>query len=145
MKFIWCMVLEIWHACARQNFFSFWTIFCSFTPLTMQKIKILKKWKKRLEISSFHTSAPQITIISSIIPDIWSATGRIFCHFGLLFAPLPHWQPKKIKILKKWNKHLEISSFYTSVPKVMIICYSVSEIWHVTDVVIFHFGLFFAL
>ena len=28
----------------------------------------------------------------------------------------------------------------------MIICYTVPEIWHVTDViVIFHFGLFFAL
>ena len=27
----------------RQNFLSFWTIFCPFTPLTTQKIKILKK------------------------------------------------------------------------------------------------------
>ena len=26
--------------------FSFWAIFCPFTPLTAQKIKILKKWKK---------------------------------------------------------------------------------------------------
>ena len=29
----------------RQNVLSFWTIFCPFTPLTSQKIKILKKWK----------------------------------------------------------------------------------------------------
>ena len=29
----------------RQNFLSFRTIFCPFTPLTTQKIKILKKWK----------------------------------------------------------------------------------------------------
>ena len=29
----------------RQNFLSFWTNFCPFTPLTTQKIKILKKWK----------------------------------------------------------------------------------------------------
>ena len=30
--------------------------------------------------------------------------------------------------------------------KIMIMCYTVPEIWHVTDViVIFHFGLFFAL
>ena len=42
----------------RQNFFSFWTIFCPFTPLTTQKIKILKKWKTSLEISSFYTSVP---------------------------------------------------------------------------------------
>ena len=30
----------------KQNFLLFWTIFCPFTPLTTQKIKILKKWKK---------------------------------------------------------------------------------------------------
>ena len=42
----------------RQNFFSFWTIFCPFTPLTTKKIKILKKWKTSLEISSFYTSVP---------------------------------------------------------------------------------------
>ena len=27
-------------------YFSFWTIFCTFTPLTAQKIKISEKWKK---------------------------------------------------------------------------------------------------
>ena len=32
--------------CDRQKFLSFWNIFCPFTPLT-QKIKILKKWKKK--------------------------------------------------------------------------------------------------
>ena len=32
--------------CNRQNFLSLWTIFCLFTPLTTQKIKILKNWKK---------------------------------------------------------------------------------------------------
>ena len=37
-----------------------------------------------------------------------------------------------------------ISSFYTRVPKIIILCYTVPEIWRVTDV-IFHFGLFFAL
>ena len=36
-------------------------------------------------------------------------------------------------------------SFYTSVPKIMI-CYTVPEIWCVTDVIaIFHFVLFFTL
>ena len=54
------------------------------------------------------------------------------------------------KILSFWTIlctfTLEISSFYTNVPKVMIICYTVPEIRHVTDVIhIFHFGLFFAL
>ena len=30
----------------RQIFLSFWTIFCPFTTLTTQKIKILKKMEK---------------------------------------------------------------------------------------------------
>ena len=51
-----------------------------------------------------------------------------------------------MKISTKMRKPLEISSFYTSVPKIMTICYTVPEIWQVTHVIfIFHFGLFFAL
>ena len=41
-----------------QNFLSFSTIFCYITPLTTQKIKILKKSKKKMEILSFYTSVP---------------------------------------------------------------------------------------
>ena len=40
--------------CNRHNFLSFWSILCSFTPLTTQEIKILKKWKKTLEIALFY-------------------------------------------------------------------------------------------
>ena len=46
----------------------------------------------------------------------------------------------------KMKKTLETSSFYTCVPQTMIIRYTAPEIWRVMDViVIFHFGLFFAL
>ena len=56
--------------------------------------------------------------------------------FSAIFCPFE-------KILKKWEKSLEISLFYKSVPKIMFICYTVPEIWHKTDViVIFHFGLY---
>ena len=42
------MMYVSWHIeCDRQNFLSFWTIFCPFTPLTTRKIKILKNWKKK--------------------------------------------------------------------------------------------------
>ena len=42
------MMYDSWdEACDGQNFLSFWTIFCPFTPLTTQKIKILKKWGKK--------------------------------------------------------------------------------------------------
>ena len=34
--------------CNRQNFLSYWDIFCPFTPLTAQKVKISEKWKKHI-------------------------------------------------------------------------------------------------
>ena len=40
---------DIWflrYGVRQTEFFCFWTIFCPFTPLTTQKIKILQKWKK---------------------------------------------------------------------------------------------------
>ena len=62
------------------------------------------------------------------------------------FLPFSPTNNLKNQNFEKMKKHLEISSFYTSVPKIMIICYTVPEIWCVTDVsFIFHFGLVFAL
>ena len=56
------------------------------------------------------------------------------------FTPLTAQKIKiKKKLKKKRKKRLEISSSYTSVPKIMIICYTIPEIWHVTKVIIFHF------
>ena len=131
-----------------------------------------KKWKDLLEISSFYTCVWNITIIWCMLPDIWSATDRIFCHYGPFFSftPLPFlhmctkkydqmicgsWDmvcdrcncyfslgyfldfypltAQKIKMLKKWKKCQEISSFYISVPKIMIRWGMVPEIWCVMD------------
>ena len=53
------MMYSSWNMeCDGQNFLSFWTIFCPFTFLTTQKIKILQNWKKLLEILSFYTCVP---------------------------------------------------------------------------------------
>ena len=105
------------------------------------KDKNIKQMKqKHLEIWSFSTSVPKMIIIGYTVPDIWHVTDVIVIfHFGLLFALLLPQQPKKWKFKKKLKLHLEILSFYTSVPKIKLICYTVSEIWHVTDkIVIFH-------
>ena len=101
-------------------------------PITTPKIKMMKKWKKSLEILPFYTCVSKMKIIC-IVPVIWSVTDRIFCHFGptsspahlsrergwfwTIFCPftLLPLTTKKIKIFKKWKDHLEIS-FYTSVP-----------------------------
>ena len=62
----------------RQKILSFWIIFYTFTPLTTRKIKILKKWKENLEMSSFYTCVPKITIIWCMLPEMWSVTDIIY-------------------------------------------------------------------
>ena len=54
-------------------YFSFWAFFCPFTSLTPQKIKILKKWKKLLETSSFYICVPKIMIRWCTVPEICCA------------------------------------------------------------------------
>ena len=58
----------------RQILLSFWTIFCLFTPLTTQKVKILKQRKNCKEILSFYTSVQKIMIICYTVPEIWRLT-----------------------------------------------------------------------
>ena len=79
--------------------------------------------------------------------DVWFVRYSLGPSFALLHPPLSRpLTTQRIKILKKWKKHLEISSFYTSVPKIMIIGYTVPEIWCVLGVtIIFHFDPFFTL
>ena len=83
-----------------QNFLSFWTISCPFTPLTAQKIKILKNWKICLEISFY------MCIINDncTIYGSWDMKhdGQIFfLSFWTVFCCLTLITTRKIKILKK--------------------------------------------
>ena len=61
------------------------------------------------------------------------------------FLPFYPLAAQKMKISHTWKHILEISSFYTGVPKIMIMCYTVPKILHMEDVIIFHFRQFFAL
>ena len=68
----------------KQNFLSFWAIFPFYltlsllpSPKTTQKTKILKKWKKHLEMTW------------CMLAQIWSATDIVFCHYRPFFALLP--------------------------------------------------------
>ena len=92
--------------CIRHISLSSWTIFCLFTPLTAQKIKISKTWK-HLERSSFYTSVRKIMIICHAVPEIWHVTYVIVIfHLGLIFALL---QPKKSKSKSKTARKIKIS------------------------------------
>ena len=144
MTVIWSKVFLVME-CSQQNFLSLWTVFCPFTPLTTRKIKILKNWKKPLGISSFYTSVQKIMIICYTVPWISHVTNLLFFILGYF---LPLYLPNSLKnqnLVKIEKKSLEISSFYNSVPKLIIRWCMVPEIWCVMDVTIFHFGPFFAL
>ena len=146
-----------------NSYFSLWAIFCPFTPITAQKIKIKKKkWKKKTgDIIILHTC----TINDNQMYSSWDTKcGRqnflsfwtVFCppllikkktwryyHFTQvshkwqsndawflrywawqtdLFVIMDHFCPfnplitQNVKILKNWKKTLEILSFYTCVP-----------------------------
>ena len=134
-------------ACDRCAYFPFWTSLCPFTPLTAQNMTIKKKMEKTLEILSFYTSASKIRIICYTVPEIQCVTDVIVIfHFGLFFAHLPPNSPKNENSKKMKKESLEMSSFHTSVRKIMITCYTVIEIRHVMNVtIIFYCRLFFAL
>ena len=138
----WDMVHDGCNCC-----YSFWAIFCPFTLLIAQKNKISKNWKKKPgDIIILHKCTKTH---DQMLYCSWD-TARDRCNccysFWAIFGPFTPQTAQKNKISKNWKKTLEISSFYTSVPKLMIICYTVPEIWWVTDViVVFHFGQFFAL
>ena len=125
-----------------QDFFVILDHFLHFYPLITKKIKILKKWRK--------TAGCIIILLMCTINDNHMMYGswdmecdrQNFCHCGPFFALLLPLTTRKIRILKKWKKHLEILSFYTCVPQMTIIWWMVPEIWSVADRVFCHFGLF---
>ena len=148
MKFIWCMIPEICHMADR-----IFLILDHFLPFYPEK-EASKFWKNEKNTWRYHHYTQVYHKWRSY--DIWFLRYEmqnnffvILCHFLPFYPPPPPPPPispknKNIKNIKKIKKHLEISPFYTSAPKIMIIGYTVPEIWHMTDViVIFHFGLFF--
>ena len=88
----------------RQNFLSFWAIFFPFTPLTTQKIKMLKNRKK----------GPGDIIIShkctknhdNMLHCSWDVEHDRFNYFSFwaIFCPFTYLTALKIKIKKKNEK-----------------------------------------
>ena len=117
----------------RQIFFCHFELFLPFYPLTIQKIKILKKWKKMVGDNIIYTNVPKIMIICYTVYEIRCVRDMIFVsHFRLFFALLPP-NNQKNQNFRKMIKHLEISSFPTCVPKIMITWCLVPETWSPTD------------
>ena len=120
--------------------------FLPLTPLRAQNIKISRKLKKRLDIIILHkcTKNHQYMLYCSL--DMARDRCNCYLSFWAIFCPFISLTAQKMKISMKWIKCLKILSFYTIVPKIMIIGYTVPEISCMADaIVIFHFGLFFAI
>ena len=70
---------------SQTEFLSFWAIFALLLPLsptlTTQKIQILKKRKKCLEILSLYTCILLMKIMWCMVSEIRNVTDRIYSHF----------------------------------------------------------------
>ena len=130
----------------HKRFFCHFGPFFAFLPHNNPKIKILKNWRKSArDIIILHKCTknhdPMLYCSWDIECDrcnFYFSFWAIIClHFQLLFAlppPSPFLITQKIKIKKKNEKKcLEISSFYTCVPKIMITWCTIPETWCATD------------
>ena len=139
MTIIWCMVSDIWSPTDR--------LFCHSGPAFAllshygpAKSKFLKKWKtpedfiilQMFTINDSRMIMKNITLHKCAINDNHMMYGswdmkhdrQKFLSLRTVFCPFTSLRTQKIRILKNWENHLELSSFYTSVPKIMIICFT---------------------
>ena len=74
-----------------------WAIFCPNTPPTAQKNKIEKKWMHGdiIILHKCNKNHDHMLYCSWEIYCSWVTDVIVIFHFGLFFALLPHWQPKK--------------------------------------------------
>ena len=112
--------------------FLIWNIFCFFIPLTAQKSKM---WKMNKTLGDIILHKCTKTHDHKLDCSWDMAWGGCNCYFSFwaIFASLPPYQPKKLKQKKLKKNPVEISSFYTCVPKIMIRWCTVPETWWVID------------
>ena len=90
--------------CGRQNYLSFWTVFCPFTTLTTPKIKIWKTEKTPRNIIILHKWTRNHDHMLYCSLDI--ACNGCNCCFSFwgIFCPFTFLTARKIKIKKKKRK-----------------------------------------
>ena len=126
----------------KQNFLSFWTIFCSFT----RKINILKKWKKTPgDIIILHTCTINY---NHMMYGFWGMEHdrQNFFSFWTIFYPFTPLKLQNIKISKKWEKkHGDIIVLQKCIKNHDHIPYCFWDMAHDRCNFYFHFRLFFVL
>ena len=144
IEIIWCMIPEIWSSTDR--IFCHCGQFLSLLPPLLSskaawKIKIWKKWKKKTPGDSIilHNCTKNHGHMLYCCWDLVRDGCNCYFSFSAMLFLLPTpptLTTPKLKNSKPWKKGLGIS-FYTRVPKTMIICYTVPGISHVLDVIVF--------
>ena len=131
--------------CDRQNYLSFWTIFCPLTPLTTPKTKF---WKTEKNTWRYHFTQVchkwQSYDVWFLRYQAWQT--EFFCHFGLLFALLPPNNPKSqnFEKLKKIPGDITILHKCTKNHDHMLYCF-IDVTCNRFNWFFFHFGLLFTL
>ena len=133
-----CMMCGSWNIGHDSDFGLF---FALLPPQQLQKSKFWKNEKTPRDIIISNRCAIYENHIMFSPWDMEHDRQNIWS-LWTIFCPLTSLTTWKIKILNKRKKPLEIS-FYTSVAKIVIIWYTVPEIWHVKDVVCFSFWAIF--
>ena len=117
MTSIWCMVSKISSMMDAIVIFLFGLFFVPLPPplphflLITPKMKISNKWKKKHFTQAYQKSWPYAILFLRY--GAWQMQ-LLFFILGYLLPYYPL-TAQKIKIFKKWKKHMEISSFYTYV------------------------------
>ena len=131
MTIIWYIVTKI--SSGQTNIFVILSHFLPFYPTNNPKNKILKKMKKKKmpgDIIILHKCTKNHDHMLYCSWDIMVHDRcNFYFSFGAIFCFLTP-TPWKSKFLKNEKKPLEISSFYTFVPKIMI---NYDQLWCTTD------------
>ena len=97
----WYDLQFLWYRAKQTAIGKFRSFFALYPPLKTPKIKILKKWKKLLEM----ISPAKIRIIWCTVPEIQSENRQNFLSFSTFFCPFTSpLMILNIKILKKMKK-----------------------------------------
>ena len=106
----------------RQNFLSFWAIFCPITHLTIPRISIFKKWKTPQKNNNSNTWRFIILHMCTIndnhtVYNFWDKerNWQNFLLFCTIFCPFTKLTTQKFKILKKWNANIWKYKHFTNV------------------------------
>ena len=122
----------------RQNYFVIMDY--ALSPSNSPKNENIKNKKSPGDIITFHKCTKNHDRPLYCSRDV--AQDICYCYFfWIILFPFTPLTAQKMEMSMQWQKSLEISSFYTRVPKIMIRSYAVPEILRVSDViVIVHFG-----